>query len=82
MEAFPCLLDSLGTLNTSTKVDTATPNNNASNKSDDGSVNVLKNAKSTYVNLLNGEQRCESMTKPYIMHAYTKHVVVINSRHI
>ncbi|PWA90417.1 basic-leucine zipper domain-containing protein [Artemisia annua] len=45
MEVFPCLSDSLSTPNTSTKVYIASPNDNASKKGDDGSVNVLKNAK-------------------------------------
>ena len=60
MESFPCLSDTFGTPNTSTKMATACPNDNLLNKGDDSSVKGTDGAKLTgngvisYKNLLDG----------------------------
>ncbi|GKD40642.1 hypothetical protein Tco_1260849 [Tanacetum coccineum] len=58
MKSFPCLTETFGTPNTSTKVDSDGPN--LSNKGDDGSKKVIRSDKLngmkpvSYSNLLNG----------------------------
>ncbi|GKD92593.1 hypothetical protein Tco_1372430 [Tanacetum coccineum] len=53
MDPFPSFSDTFGTLNTSTKVATASTSDSPSNNREGGSINVIKNS---YANRLNGEK--------------------------